>query len=262
MRMPDKKKIAAGAIFVLLLILLNMAAPGVRSVFFAFTLPLQRTLWQEGSDVSRFFYGVFGSKELVEENEKLKARVASLLNEVYDLEHVRLENAELLKAFSQRKEQSSRLLPVVPFGKELSRDILFLDQGQTAGVRPGMIVVTSSHEAVGLITEATSHSSKVRLISDKDFVTDVSLPDREITAVLKGEGNFHLLLDFVPRDKTLEPEDLVFTSNLGNVFPPNLLIGRVKTKERGDEGSFQKASVAPLFNASKASVLFVVLVLP
>ncbi len=260
--MFGKKQIAATAIFVLLVIFLNMAAPGVRSVFFSFTLPLQRMLWERGSDVSSFFYGVFGSKGLVEENEKLKARVASLVHDVYDLERVRLENAELLKAFSQRKEQFSRLLPVVPVGKELSRDILFLDQGETAGVHSGMIVVTASQEAVGLITETTPHSSKVRLISDKDFVTDVSLPDREITAVLKGEGNFHLLLDLVPRDKTLESGDLVFTSNLGNVFPPSFLIGKVETKERREEGSFQKASVAPLFDASKASVLFVVIALP
>ncbi len=262
MNLPDKRKIAASAIFVLLVILLNMAAPGVRSVFFAFTLPLQRTLWERGSDVSRFFYGVFGSKEMVEENEKLKATAASLFHDVYDLERVRLENTELLKAFSQRKEQSSRFLPVKPVGKELSRDILFLDQGQTAGVRSGMIVVSAVQEAVGLITETTPYSSKVRLISDKDFVTDVSLPDRKITAVLKGEGNFHLVLDLVPRDKTVEPGDLVFTSNLGNVFPSGLLIGRVDTKEREDEGSFQKASVTPLFDVSKASVLFVILVLP
>ena len=262
MRMFGTKQIAATAIFVLLLILLNMAAPGVRSVFFAFTLPLQRMLWQEGSDVSRFFYGVFGSKGLVEENEKLKSAVASLLHDVYDLERVRLENTELLKAFSLRKEQSLRLLPVMPVGKELSRDVLFLDQGQAAGVRSGMIVVTASQEAVGLITEATSHGSKVRLISDKDFVTDVSLQDLGITAVLRGEGNFRLLLDLVPRDKTLEPGDLVFTSNLGNVFSPGLLIGKVVTKERGDEGSFQKASVAPLSDVSKTSVLFVVLTLP
>ncbi|MBI4217275.1 MAG: hypothetical protein HY603_00510, partial [Parcubacteria group bacterium] len=187
---------------------------------------------------------------------------ASLLHDVYDLERVRLENAELLKAFSQRKEQSLRLLPVVPVGKELSRDVLFLDQGETAGVQNGMIVVTASREAVGLITEASSHGSKVRLISDKDFITDVSLPDRGITAVLRGEGNFRLLLDLVPRDKTLEPGDSVFTSNLGNVFSPGLLIGRVETKERGAEGSFQKAGVKPLFDVSKASVLFVVLTLP
>lgn len=253
------KQIAATAIFVLLVILLNMAAPGVRSAVFSFTLPLQRVLWQGGSDVSRFFYGMFGSKGLAEENEELKARVASLLHDVYDLRRIRLENEELKKAFLLRQEQPPRLLPVMPVGKELSRDVLFLDQGEAAGVRPGMIVLTASQEAVGVIAETASRSSKVRLISDKDFVTDVSLPDREITAVLKGQGNFRLLLDLVPREKILEPGDPVFTSSLGNIFPPGLVIGRVETKERGDEGSFQRAIVTPLFDASKASILFVVI---
>ncbi|MBI4123129.1 MAG: rod shape-determining protein MreC [Parcubacteria group bacterium] len=256
------KQIAAGAIFVLLVILLNMAAPRVRSAVFAFTFPLQRALWEQGSEVSRFLYGMFGSKELAQENKELKARVASLLHDAYDLGRIRLENEELQKAFSSRQEQSPRLLPVVPVGKELSRDVLFLDQGEAAGIALGMVVVSANQEAVGVIAETASHSSKVRLISDKDFATDVSLPDREITAVLKGQGNFRLLLDLVPRDKHLEPGDPIFTSSLGNVFPPNLLIGRVETKERGNEESFQRANVTPLFDVSKASILFVILALP
>ncbi len=253
------KQIAATAIFVLLVILLNMAAPSVRSVFFAFTLPAQRALWAQGSRVSGFLYGIFGSRGLAQENEELKARTASLLHDTYDLSRIRLENEELQKAFLPRKEQSSRLLPVMPVGKELSRDILFLDQGETAGVKFGMIVVSAAQTAVGVITETAPYSSRVRLISDKDFITDASLPDREITAVLKGQGSFRLLLDLVPRDKQLEPGDPVFTSSLGNVFPPGLAIGTVETVERGNEGSFQKAIVAPLFDASKASVLFVVI---
>lgn len=253
------KQIAAMAIFVLLLILLNVAAPGVRSAVFSFTLPLQRALWERGSDASRFFYEMFGSKGLAEENEELKAHVASLLHDTYDLQRIRVENEELQKAFSQRQEKSLWLLPVMPVGKELSQDVLLLDQGEAAGVRPGMIVITASQEAVGVIAETASRSSKVRLISDKDFVTDVSLPDREITAVLKGQGNFRLLLDLVPREKTLEPGDPVFTSSLGNIFPPGLVIGKVETKERGKEGSFQRAIVTPLFDASKASILFVVI---
>ena len=253
------KQIAAGAIFVLLVILLNMAAPNVRSVFFAFTLPVQRALWAQGSHVSGFLYGIFGSRGLVQENEELKARTASLLHDTYDLQRIRLENEELQKAFSSRREQASRLLPVRPVGKELSRDVLFLDQGEMAGVKSGMIVVSAAQTAVGVITETAFNGSKVRLISDKDFITDASLPSREITAVLKGQGSFRLLLDLVPRAKQLELGDPVFTSNLGNIFPPGLVIGTVETVERGSEGSFQKAIVASLFDASKASVLFVVI---
>lgn len=259
MRMFGTKQIAATAIFVLLIILLNMAAPGVRSVFFAFTRPVQRALWEQGADVGRFLHGMFGSKGLAEENEELRARMASLLHDTYDLQRIRLENEELRKAFSPRQEQAPRLLPVVPVGKELSRDVLFLDQGESAGVRQGMIVVSAAQEAIGVIAEITPRSSKVRLISDKDFVTDVSLPDREITAVLKGQGSFRLLLDLVPRDKQLEPGDPIFTSSLGSVFPPGLAIGTVEKTEQGKEGSFQRAEVAPLFDASKASVLFIVI---
>lgn len=231
----------------------------MRSVFFAFTLPVQRALWERGSGVSGFLYGMLESGKLAEENEALKARAASLLHDTYDLSRLRLENEELRKAFSPRREQAFRLLPVVPVGKELSRDVLFLDQGESAGVRQGMIVVSAAQGAIGVIAETAPRSSKVRLISDKDFVTDVSVPDREITAVLKGQGSFRLLLDLVPRDKTLEPGDPVFTSSLGNIFPPGLAIGTVEKTEQGKEGSFQRAKVVPLFDASKASVLFVVI---
>jgi rod shape-determining protein MreC len=257
--MPGKKKIAAAAIFVLLIFILHATAPALRNGFFAVTSPIQRILWKAGSGTSQFLYGIIGRNFLVQENSELKAQIASLLHSTYELEQLRLENENLQKAFVQGKTHGWRFLPVRPIGRELSRDVFILDQGSDAGIKPGMAVVTASQESVGVIQEAGPSFSKVRLISDKGFVTDVVLLGRDVTAVVRGEGNFKLTLDLVPRDKKLESGDSVFTSHLGSVLPPDLLVGRIENPQSSDTESFQRAVVIPFFDASQISTLFVLL---
>ena len=48
------------------------------------------------------------------------------------------------------------------------------------------------------------------------------------------------------------------TSNLGEVFPENLLIGNVEKIVKTGADPFQKANVKPFFNLKSAELVFVI----
>ena len=262
MRSLGKRQIAWIAIFVLLVISFGFLVPDFKDRAFGLTMPLQQGLREGGLKTSQFFQGMFSAKDLRRENDELRLRLASLLYEVNELGRVRLENAELQQALAPRKANRAKLLPVKILGKELMRDVLFLDQGKEAGIASGQVVVAASQEAVGIIEEAAANFSKVRLISDKGFVIDISIPEKEITAVTRGQGGLEVSLDLVPREKNLQAGDLLFTSHLGGVFPSGLLIGAVEDVQLDDASSFQQARVRPVADVRASQLLFVILSVP
>ncbi|MDP2910266.1 MAG: rod shape-determining protein MreC, partial [bacterium] len=85
------------------------------------------------------------------------------------------------------------------------------------------------------------------------------LDQNECSGVIKGLGDFNLLLDLIPLEKEVSPGDIIVTSCLGGIFPDNLLVGEVKKVEKTDIESFQQADIEPIFDLSKSRNVFIIL---
>lgn len=237
---------------------LNMASESVRSSVSSILAPVQGFLWKGGTASSGFLAGTFGGANLEARVRILEDENLALLQKLLSLAEVKKENARLREALDIAERGEWDLLLIEIIGKESGRDVLIINKGRTDGVREGMPVITQSGVAVGSVEEARDRTSRVSLLSLEGRLSDVKIQDREAVGVLKGQGGFKALLDFIPQEEGLTGGDLVVTSALGGVFPGGFLIGELGSVEKSDIAAFQGGSVSLFFHAKKENSLFII----
>jgi len=149
-------------------------------------------------------------------------------------------------------------------GKDVSRDFILIDQGSEDGISKEMPVITEEKVLVGKISEVYDNFSKVMLISNKEISFDAETlsqkePGSFCSGIIKGQGNFKVLFDLIPKEAAVFQGDVVLTSALGGIFPKGFLVGEIKEVKKNDLEPFQQAEIEPFFNLSRAEILFVVL---
>ena len=250
----SKRKFAIGTVVVLFLLSLNLISSQVREFVTSVSSPLQVSLWQAGKNISTFF----GGGSLRTENEVLRQENFSLMQKVISLQDVESENEELRRMLELGLVEEFRMAMAEVIGKNLGEDVITIRGGQNQGIQKGMPVIASGTIAVGKVVESFSDHARVQLISADAGRTDAQIAGTETTGVVRGEGGQKLMLDLVPQEDELGMGDIVVTSNLGGVFPKNLLIGEITEILKAGADPFQKANVKPFFSLKSLETVFVI----
>lgn len=253
-----KTKVLTGiAVVILGIVLLNVFQKDVRSFFYCISSPVQRVLWRAGKRTSDFFSGIIKIESLKNELDELSSKNQELLSQIITLQELEKENNILREALGIELEKEFKLALTQVIGKDMSQDFLLIDKGTKDGISENMPVITQQKVLVGRIGETYDKFSKVMLISNKDSSFDAKVND--ISGIIKGQGNFKILFDLIPREKDLFQGDIVVTSAFGGFFPEGLLIGEIKEVRKSDVEPFQQAEINPDFNISQTEELFIIL---
>jgi rod shape-determining protein MreC len=237
---------------------LNLFSKEVRSFFSVAFSPFQSFFWNLGDSSSDFFSGIFRASSLAKENGRLESENLRLLQELITLQDIQKENESLRKALSLGIEKKFHSIPSSIVGKDPSQDTLFLNKGSSDGVREGMAVITPENVAVGKIGAVFERSSRLILLSHPESSFDAKIVKEGIVGVVRGQGRYRALLDFIPQESRVLPGDVVVSSSLGGIFPENLLIGEVKEVKTSDKQSFQQAPLSLFFDVRKVDLVFVI----
>jgi rod shape-determining protein MreC len=244
----------------ILIVFFNIFQRELKGFFYLISSPIQKVFWQAGVKTYNFLE-IFiraGEREkridyLEKENQRLRAETAAL-------KELEKENQELKKALDLGIENDFKLFLVQIIGKEPSQDIIFVNKGNKDGVLKGMPAITAEKILAGKVVQSYENFSKVMLLSNKKFSFPVKIQDsnNDISGVGKGEGDYKILISFVPKEEKVAEGDLVISDSLGGIFPRGFLIGRVASIERKDVEPFQKIEVKPDFDIRKTSDLFII----
>ncbi len=190
------------------------------------------------------------------QNATLRARVA-------ELEEARLENARLraLIAMTQRGKIKALGAGVIGRPSGTWEGFITIDKGKADGVESGM-AVTGASGLLGRTTDVTEHSSRVQLITDQRSGVAAMIQSSRAAGILNGSVEGDLRLNYVSRETTVRPGDVVVTSGMGGVYPKGLLIGDV-IKARKDPGElYQRIEVRPTAQISGIEEVLVLLSKP
>lgn len=248
-------------VMILLVFLLNVFQKEVRSFFYSFSAPIQKVLWKAGDSTSDFFQGIVRVKTLKQELDELNLKNQELLGQVVALKNLKKENETLRQALGIELQKDLKLALTQIIGKDISQDFILIDKGAKDGVAQDMPVITQQRVLIGKISEVYESFSKVMLISHKksSFDAKIQKEEKDITGVIRGQGDFRILLDLIPREENLSQGDIVATSVLGGIFPEGLLVGRIKQIKRSDVEPFQQAEIEAFFDISQIETLFIIL---
>jgi rod shape-determining protein MreC len=191
-------------------------------------------------------------------NRELEDENARLIDETARIRHSLLENDQLRKMLKLQQTSEYKLLPADVIGRtsDGGRSLMTLDIGSKDSVQVDYPVV-SGDGLVGIVIAVSPHYCLVQTLLDKESRIAARLVGASADGIIDA-GEFGLLtMKNVPRRYEVKAGDVVETSTLSSLVPPNLTIGTVSKAfdRRGD--IFKEIEVVPAVDFSSISVAFV-----
>ena len=200
---------------------------------------------------------------LQDENIRLQQLHAELSLKLAQLHEVEVQNREYRDMLGYREKSEFELVA----GKVISRapanwwHSVSIDRGSEDGIRVNSPVLTAQG-LVGKVTEVMDYESQVLLLIDSSFEVSVIFQESGQYGIARGSGpNSPIRITYIDRQAKLKPNDRVFTSGLGGVFPRGIYIGEVQSiippQNASQTGLYQEALLAPSLEFSRLENVFV-----
>jgi len=197
------------------------------------------------------------------ENEMLKEEMKNLIIMKSQMQDIRDENERLTKIFDVKNKNKWNGVWARAAYKEPSRwNTVIIDKGEQDGIKKNSAVLGINQEEMGLVgkvLEVNKDSSKVLLITDKDFSAACYIGTENLHGLLTGTDGIYLQVKYIPINAEIEKNEQVFTSNLSAVFPRGIKIGEVSEVQSGGEfNTFLTLEINPFVNISSLKEVFVI----
>lgn len=212
-------------------------------------------------------FGLVASLFVSEEDrevEELEAEITRLREEKTRLIGVLQENERLRRLVGLKvKRPELELIPA----RVIARDItpyfrvlkLKIDAGEVE-LEPRMPVVVADG-VVGQIHRVYGAFADVLVVSDPRHRIDAIAQRTRAQAIVEGlghEADYEARLSYLREKDEVRVGDVMVTSGMDQVFPPELVIGRVSEVERSERDLFQTATIEPAVDMGRIEEVFIV----
>ncbi|MBY0375216.1 MAG: rod shape-determining protein MreC [Bryobacteraceae bacterium] len=206
--------------------------------------PLARFLEEMRSGTSRFFRDAFALSTMQEENRKLRKELDTAKLEMNQLrnELAMADRVQALASFQKSSPLKFVGARVISSAPGVGSKVVYIDRGTTSGVERNMAVITPDG-VVGKVVASYPGAAQVKLINDAEMATGVVSQKNRVIAVVRGNGEAKLPVDYVRPWEKLEVGELLFTSGEDRVFPKGMPVGKVVSVSKG--GTYQEIFMEP-----------------
>jgi rod shape-determining protein MreC len=192
--------------------------------------------------------------------ERLQNDVDLLRWRLFDLREVAQENTRLKNLFNFKQKSSLHLVAARVIGRSLDSwsSSLSIDKGRYKGIKSGMVVITPQG-LVGSIVESTDNTSKVLLINDPNQGISSIVQRSRQEGLVSGTLGTNLIMRYLPDDAAIIVGDIIITSELSQIYPKGLLVGRVVNIRREFSGLNRYALVKPVVDLANLEEVLVII---
>ena len=215
--------------------------------------PIQKFFWRTSTEISQIFFAILQRKEI----EKIKIENLQLKGELERLKEIEKEN-EFLKRALELKKEDFEILPAKIVAKDIDQDFLLIDKGKKDGVFEGQVAISLGKSLLGRVKKVYLNFSKVELISNKGFVFNGKIPEKNLEVLVEGRGNQKVFLTLLPKKESIEVGQIVLTSSLGGKFPPNIFVGQIESIQNLDFKPYQEAKLKLPLSLSEIDSLLLI----
>ena len=231
-----------------------------KDIFYTLSEPIQKVSMASFNKTSSFIDLISSIKNLRRENIRMKEELRFLKAENARLKEIAYENKILREQFKLSIDQKLQLISSYVIGRSSKNfsQYLLIDKGLDDGVEKGNPVITSGGILIGKVSEVSSGSAKVLLITDPSSVINAVIQETRASGIVKGEYGLGLVMDMIPQNEEVNIGDTVITSAFGGDFPKGLLIGQIKEIRGSENQIFQKAIIEPAADFERLEIVFIV----
>ena len=192
--------------------------------------------------------------------QRLQNDVNLLRWRLFDLREIAQENARLKNLFNFKQKSPLRLVAARVIGRAVDSwsCSVVIDKGRYNGIKPGMAVI-SPKGLVGSIVESTNSTSKVLLINDPNQGIFSIVQRSRQEGLVSGTLGSNLIMRYLPDEAQIIVGDIIITSELSQIYPKGLLIGRVVNIGREFSGLNRYALVKPVVDLASIEEVLVII---
>jgi rod shape-determining protein MreC len=230
--------------------------------------PIQKVFYSVGQIFSNSFESLFSISKIREENNQLKEELYKIRDENLDMKRI-INNSEALKLEYEMIQNmqydyvKSRIISRDP-GNWFGR--FTIDKGSSDGVKPDDIVIeaiatdegVAKIGLVGKVTDVGYNWAKVIAINDINSSVSFKVVRNNESGVLKGKIDGIIEGYFFNKTEDLRIGDQVVTSGLGEVYVPNLFIGKISKIEKTSDLLTEEITVEPAINFEKLFEVYII----
>ncbi|NOR43277.1 MAG: rod shape-determining protein MreC [Gammaproteobacteria bacterium] len=232
----------------------------VRSTLSTVIYPLQYTI-----DLPiRLYYWtdeVLSTKQvLLDKNREFEARHLENRVQLQKLDIIEKENARLRSLLSATPKITERLLisEIINVDVDPYRQLILLNKGSNSDVSQGQPII-DAQGIMGQVVHVGAISSTAMLITDASHAIPVQIDRTGLRANAFGTGKINQLnLRHLTQNVDIEVGDMLITSGLGGVFPPNYPVATVTKVERTAGEPFATIEAMPLAQLDKSREVLLV----
>ncbi len=224
-------------ILIVLAVILNSAAPNapfVQNSVGVIITPVQH-LFSGAQNGIRSFFSRFGdAAALSEENQSLNSEIASLRNEIRELQSVKDENTGLRKMLGLKEAnpelelEAANLIATDPTNWYSTFTI---DKGSKDGISINQAVINSDKYLVGRIYEVGTTWARVITLSDPEHSAGCVISRSRDPGVAECDSELasqrKCRISYLAQDADVIVGDYVETSGIGGIYPAGLQLGKI-----------------------------------
>lgn len=224
----------------------------VQRALYTVISPVYNGVYELVTPVRKFFGYISDAGEYEKEIEKLKEEVTALKIENKTREDYINENKRLKELLDLRdstiESYETITARVVSYEPNSWYDTVMLSKGTGDGINKDDIVITKLG-VVGRVTDCGNNWSKVSTIINSSNSIGVKLSRTGDIGVVSGDAEIaqdkNAKLEYLSNDKNLINGDILVTSGLGGIYPPDLPIGKVINIRSDSAGNLDYGVVEP-----------------
>jgi rod shape-determining protein MreC len=210
----------------------------------------------------------------VQELAKLRTEYSELLERVARYERLERSAAEISQENIRLKEQlgfsqglNYRHIPAKLIGRDPDNlySALVINKGSHAGVARDMAVIAwqgGSQALVGKVIQVRTFESLVMPLYDSSLLVASRFAASRYEGIAEGQGSpdLPLRMRFIPKRARdmISQGDLVVSSGMGGVYPPDINIGRISNVSYHEYEISMEAELEPLIDFSRLEYVFII----
>jgi rod shape-determining protein MreC len=210
----------------------------------------------------------------VQELAKLRSEYSELLERVARYERLERSAAEINQENIRLKEQlgfsqglTYRHIPAKLIGRDPDNlySALVINKGSRSGVARDMAVIAwqgGSQALVGKVIQVRAYESLVMPLYDSSLLVASRFAASRYEGIVEGQGNpdLPMRMRFIPKRARdmISQGDLVVSSGMGGVYPPDINIGRISHVSYHEYEISMEAELEPLIDFSRLEYVFVI----
>ncbi len=219
--------------------LLIRTNPYHSSAYFHSSNTISGTIFQTKSDIHSYFELKEVNKNLAEDNAGLRELISRKDQPV--LYSVQQDSAKIPDIAYAYDYIAAR---VINNSTRNIHNFLTINKGKKHGIEPGMGVI-SNQGVVGKVMSVSNNFATIASLLNTEMYVSSSMKSNGTFCTTNWNGSDPLTsgLLYVPRHLQLFANDSIVTSGFNSVFPPDLLIGTIKSFEIESNATFYKVDI-------------------